>query len=170
MGERVPVIIDTSTLINFLAVDRVDLLARSRQYTFLVTEHAAAEVSEAYPEQLARFHRHIAQADIQESPVTALDELQIFAQLAATNRLGPGECASIAAAFARGFALAIDDKRALKEALARRPSLRILNTQTLMVEFIHDGLLDVTEADRIKRAWEDNHRFRLGFQSFMDLL
>lgn len=170
MHDRIPAIIDSSTLINFLAVDRGDLLERSPRYRFLITEHVHGEITDAYPEQLTRLQALLARGTIEEQPVTAINELEVFARLAATNRLGPGECASIATASERGLVLAIDDRRATREALSLNPGLRILDTQALMVELIHDGVIDVPAADQIKLAWETHYRFRLPFRSFGDVL
>lgn len=170
MDDRKLAIIDSSTLINFLAVDRADLLERNRRYRFLITEHVRSEVSDAYPEQLARLVELLDRNAIKESPVTALNELEVFARLAASNRLGQGECASIAAASERSLVLVIDDKRATREASTLNPHLVIVNTQALMVELIQDGIIDVPAADTIKATWETHHRFRLPISSFADVV
>ena len=54
---------------------------------------------------------------------------------------------------------------------ARRtdPTLRILTTQDLMVSMIHEDLLDIAEADRIKDDWALRHRFRLKLRSFREI-
>ena len=170
MQGHEPVIIDSSTLINFLVVDRGDLLERNPRYRFIVTEHVRGEITDAYPEQLARLEVLIGRGAVEECPVTATNELHVFARLAATNRLGPGECASIAAASERGVVLVIDDRRAMREARSLNPNLRIVDTQSIILELIHDGIIDVAVADQIKHAWETQHRFRLPFSSFADLL
>ena len=170
MDGREPVVIDTSTLINFLAVGRVDLLARHPKYRFVVTEHARAEVTDHFPEQLERMNAGFAAGALEETPVTALNELQTFAALAADGRLGDGECASIAAASKRGVRLAMDDKTAVKRALAFDPTLRISNTQDLVVSLIREGLLDVRAADAMKAEWAVSYRFVLKLKSFGDLV
>ena len=48
---RLPALIDTSVLINFLKIDGVDLLARHPHYQFIVTDHVAGELKDYYPEQ-----------------------------------------------------------------------------------------------------------------------
>lgn len=170
MDGRQPVIIDTSTLINFLAVDRVDLLAENLRYRFIVTEHAREEVVGHYPEQLASLQAALASGTLEEGPVVAIEELELFARLAATKQLGPGECASIAAASQRGFALAIDDKLAAKRARAESKELVILNTQQIIVESIQDGRIDVATADAIKQVWATQFRFLLKITSFGELI
>lgn len=170
MDGRQPVIMDTSTLINFLAVDRVDLLAETLRYRFIVTEHAREEVVGHFPEQLACLQAALGAGMLEEVPVIAIDELEMFAQLAAKKQLGPGECASIAAALRRGCALAIDDKLAAKKARAASKELVILNTQQIMVDSIHDGRIDVATADAIKQIWATQYRFLLKITSLAGLI
>lgn len=170
MDARQPVIIDTSTLINFLAVDRLDLLADNPRYRFVVTEHARDEVTGHYPDQLERLRAAIDSGQLEERPVVAIDELQLFARLAVTKQLGPGECASIAAAVMRRHALAIDDKLAAKKARAESRELVILNTSQIMVESIQEGRIDVATADAIKATWATHFRFVLKIKSFAELL
>jgi predicted nucleic acid-binding protein len=164
------VITDTSTLVNFLRIGRVDLLAGLTSYRFVVTDHVRYEVASFYPAQLSNFEfAHLAGHVVEITLDTPADRT-VFAELKAL-RLGDGECASIAAALNRGFPLAIDDIRARKKAVARDPSLRLLDTIGLMVEAIQAGLLTVAEADTIKVDWETNHRFiKKHFSSFAELI
>ena len=80
--------------------------------------------------------------------------------LAASGRLGKGECSAISCAIHRGCALAIDDRRATSEAAARS-DIEIVRTQ---------NLLSIAEADAVKDEWEQRHRFRLTISSFAELL
>ncbi len=86
------------------------------------------------------------------------------------GRLGSGQCAAIACASIRGHALAIDDRRAIAEAQRLDAGLTVLQTSDLVVMMIYDSLLSVAEADAIKTMWETEHRFRLTFASFVDIL
>lgn len=172
MGTDAPtyVIADTSTLVNFLRVGRVDLLAGLTSYRFAVTNHVRAEVTAFYPAQLASFEFALMAGHIVEITLDAPAELVVFGELKRL-RLGDGECASIAAALSRATPLAIDDIRARKKALGRGPGLRLLDTMGLMVEAIQAGLLTVPEADAIKVDWEKNHRFiKKHFLSFAELI
>ena len=90
--------------------------------------------------------------------------------LAASGRLGKGECSAIACAIHRGYALAIDDRRAAREATAAFSDLEIVRTQDLIVSMIDQNLLSIAEADAIKDEWEQRHRFRLTISSFAELL
>jgi predicted nucleic acid-binding protein len=163
---RRDVVTDTSILINFLNVDRLDLLARCSGYRFLVTEHVKREVTVHYPRQVERLDKGISSGTLVEIVVNSLEELETFAELSTTKRLGSGECAAIAAAAHRGLMLAIDDKQASKTARKLCKAHNVLDTVDLMVSFIKEGLLDIAEADSIKLAWETKYRFRLAFTSF----
>ena len=106
-------VIDTSTLINFLRVDRVDLLAGLASYRFLVTDHVRHEVTSVYPAQLSVLefailagHLHVLSVDSTEA---------VFLEMKRQN-LGDGECAAIAAACSLGVPLVIDDRRARNRA------------------------------------------------------
>lgn len=164
------VVLDTSVLINFLAVDRMDLLSRHPGYRFLVTEHVRGEVTAHYGEQVERLDAALATNALEETRVEAVEELALFAQLTQNRRLGLGECAAIAAAVHRGHVLAIDDKVARRAALALSQSLSVIDTQAAMVSLIRAGVLSVEDADAIKTDWETNHSFALKLRSFEDIV
>lgn len=163
------VITDTSVLINFLVLDRAELLARLPDHRFVVTDHVRAEVTAHYQEQLQRLEEAFAAGTLQEIQVTDLEEVRLFAQLTATG-LGVGECSAVAVAAHRKLSLAIDDKRAIKKVKALRLGLSILSTESLVVSLIQHGVLSIAEADDMKDAWQRDHRFRLAFDSFAERL
>jgi predicted nucleic acid-binding protein len=163
------VVTDTSVLVNFLRIDRTDLLGRhSRDY--VVTDHVAAELTDHYPDQQTRYADAVAAGEVRELTVTAPDSVELFGRLSASGRIGAGECSAIALAVTRHLVLAIDDRRAIKEALRFERDLKILKTQDLMVSMIRESLLELHEADAIKKVWAERHRFRLSFGSFSELL
>lgn len=160
----VDVLLDTSVLVNFLRIDRYDLLANHPGYRFVITDHVRGEVSD--PVQKKRLEAAVADGTLQETSVQSLDEVTLFAQL--TARLGQGESAAIAAAAKRSFLVALDDRAAKKVAATHCPAGNVLDTVDLIVSLIHAGLLTVAEADTIKATWETQHRFRLKFVSFSE--
>ncbi len=165
------VVADTSVILNFLKLDRLDLLGRFPR-RFLATEHVAAEIT--HPEQQARYTAAVAAGHLDTCTVTDPAEVALFARLGQDERLGPGECAAIAVALLRGHTLAIDDNkavgRALREAGLAAARLDILRTPDVVVGLIRAGVLDVAVADAIKVAWATHHRFRIKAASFQDLL
>ena len=167
------VVADTSVLINFLRIDRMDLIA-AHPASFIATDHVAAEIADTYPEQQARYAAALKAAQITEQRIDDPAELEIFLRLAAKGRLGAGERAAIAVALNRGCALAIDDSRAIPRALQEvalgENALSILRTQDIVVELIRKGVVSVEAADAIHVDWATNHRFKLNIASFQDLL
>lgn len=160
---------DTSVLVNFLRIDRMALL-RDLPCQFLVTDHAASEVKDFYPEQVERYNAALATDCIEACAVTDDVALQIFGRLTGTSRLGIGESATIALALTSGAGVAIDDRRAINEARRIEANLPIFRTTDLVVEMIRCDLLKLSEADAMKFEWETNHRFRIPIGSFSELL
>jgi predicted nucleic acid-binding protein len=163
------IITDTSVLINFLKIDRLDLLGSySRQ--FLVTDHVREEITFAYPGQVDCYDQGLKAGFFQGIMVNSLPELNLFGRLFQDGRLGQGECSAIAAAIHRGCAVALDDRRAIKEVQLIAPELEILTTQALMVCLIRESTLTLAEADVILEDWAINHRFKLKIKTFQELL
>lgn len=155
---------DASVLINFLRIDRMDLIAR-HSHDFIVTDHVAAEISDRYPEQRKRFAEAI--DAVSQTSVVSPEEMSLFESLSASGRLGAGECSAVAVH--RRHVLAIDDRLAATQARRVDQALRLLTTQNLMVSMIEEGLLDVAEADGIKDDWASRHRFLLKLNSFREV-
>ena len=164
---QIVVITDTSVLINFLVLDRAELLARLPTHRFVVTDHVRAEVTQHYPDQLQRLEQAFADGVLQELSVSDLAEVQTFAGLTAQG-LGVGECSAIAVALHRQFTLAIDDRQATKKIAKLGYQIAVLTTESVMVLLIHQNVLTIDEADAMKLDWETNHRFRLMFASFRE--
>lgn len=167
--SKIVVITDTSVLINFLVLDQTGLFARLPNHRFVVTDHVRAEVTHHFTEQLQRLEAAFAAGILEEIHVTDLQEVQLFAQFTATG-LGVGECSAIAVAAHHKLALAIDDKRAVKKLKNAGLNLTIHSTESIVVLFIQHSVLTIAEADAMKQDWEQNHRFRLAFDSFAERL
>jgi len=171
MAEDRPDILvtDTSVLINFLAIDRMDLIG-GHPSRFLATDHVAAEITDHFPEQQERYQAAVAANHVVEVSVATPQEVDLFGQLASTRQLGTGECSAIALAICQRHRLAIDDRRARNQALAIQRELQVVSTQDLVVEMIQADLLDVATANAIKTDWHNNHSFTLKLDSFAELL
>jgi predicted nucleic acid-binding protein len=167
------VITDTSVLINFLRIDRMDLIG-AHPCPFIVTDHVAEEVAESYIDQRARLDAALMAGHLTQQSIDDASEVEIFLRLGQRGRLGSGERSAIAVALHRGWTLAIDDSRAIKRAiqeadLSDKP-LPILRTRDVMVQLIEAGIIDIAHADAIKDDWRANHRFALAIRSFADLI
>jgi predicted nucleic acid-binding protein len=167
---RSDAIIDSSKLVNFLKIDRADLLASHPGYRFIVVDAVRNEVTKYYPAQVARLEAAFAAGQLfsdQPAAATSIAELAAFAAMASI-KIGVGERAAIAAAKTRGLPLAMDDERAWKRAAS---GLSRLDTMSVMVALIKAGVVDVGAADAIKSDWESNHKFiKKHFSSFAELI
>ncbi len=160
-------VLDASVLINFLTIDRIDLLQHLPGHRFVITAYVAGELT--CPSQASRLESAIQIGAIQLLPTGSHQELATFAQLTAI--LGIGESAAVAAAQHRAMAVALEDPAARRaaESLVGKHNNRC--TADLMVSGIQASLITVAQADTIKADWEANHRFALPqFKSFGDLL
>jgi predicted nucleic acid-binding protein len=162
-------ITDTSVLINFLNIDRVDLLL-SYSGTFLITEHVVEEITVNFPDQRDRLNNAIENEILVVVSVTHETELVIYNELIKEGRLGSGECSAIACAIFRKCSLAIDDVRARKQANQQSAMLKIINTQDIIVKLIHDRVLSIEEADEIKQVWQMKYKFTLKIKSFTEVI
>ena len=163
------IVTNTSVLINFLNINRLDLLSSS-SLLFLVTEHVREEIILDYSEQVQRYEQVLKEGIINEIVVDSLTELTLFSHIKQNPRLGQGECSAMTIAINRGYSLAIDDRRAIKEAFVLAPKLTIVKTEDIMVIMIKEKLLTVAEADIILADWAANYRFQLKIKSFSELL
>jgi predicted nucleic acid-binding protein len=167
------VIADTSVLINFLRIDRMDLIG-AHPASFIATDHVAAEIADTYLDQQTRYEVALTAGQVTQHRIDDPAELDIFLRMAEKGRLGAGERSAIAVALNRGCALAIDDSRAIYRALEEAGiagnALTIVRTQDIIVELVRNGVVSVEAADAIHVDWATNHHFKLKIASFHDLL
>ncbi len=157
---------DTCILINFSILDRLDLLGALADFEFLVLENVVEEVRR--PEHQPRLRSALERGHLRRIEIVDVETLSIFAEL--RRSMGGGEAACLAVAATHGWLIASDEKKVfLREANNRLGPGRILNTPGLLVLAIRAGLMTVEEADRAKRILEQ-HRFRMRFSSFKDVL
>lgn len=161
------VVADTSVLINFLKLDRMDLIARHSS-EFLITNHVSDEVTKHYISQSARLIRALESGILQERSVVDEQDMALFGTLC--TDLGTEESSAIAFALHRDYALAIDDGKAIKIAKKVSKSLKIYRTQDLFQSMIQEDLIDIEEADGLKQELETMHRFKMPFPSFANLI
>ena len=144
--SRTDAIIESSTLVNFLKIDRADLLASHPSYRFIVVDAVRIEVTKRYAAHVARLDAALAAGQLfedQPAAATSIAELAAFAAMASI-RIGVGERAAIAAAKTLGLPLAMDDERAWKRAGS---GLTRLDTVSVMVALVKVGVIDVATAD-----------------------
>lgn len=164
--DRSAVVCDTSVLLNFLVLDRIDLLAEHPRYRFHLPEEVRLEV--AVPLEAERLERCLREGAIEILRLQTIEDLTRFAEL--DRVLGRGEAAAIAAAAARRWLVAIDERgRALRAARECVGATRIVNTPGILLASIRAGDLEIAQADKLKAELETK-RFRMRFGSFRELL
>lgn len=165
-------IADSSVLLNFLNIDRMDLIG-SHQPRCAATQEVVAEIQ--YLHQKERLEKAIGHGHLEVIAVTDPREVELFARLSAgpVRRLGPGERSSIAVALNRGYPLAMDDKRAVGPAqvlaAAESKSLIVYGTQDICLRLIGSGHISIAQADIFLVEWRTQHRFNLPIRSFAEL-
>jgi predicted nucleic acid-binding protein len=164
-GNRV-VLTDASVLINFLHLDRLDLLGNLPGHEFLVPDHVAEEIRD--PGQRQRLETGIRSGFLTILPITDLEEVESYARFHRT--LGQGESACLAVALRRGCFVASDERGLFRRTAATAIGKgRIFTTPDLLVLAIRAGLATVADADGWKVILEAN-RFRMRFSSFREIL
>ena len=160
------VVSDSSVLINFLHLGRLEFFARLPGHRLVITEEVDAEIKR--PEQRAELDRMLDLGLIERVPITNLETLTLAAELMAY--LGRGEAASLAVARERDWWLACDEKgRFRSEAIERLGKERLLGTPELFVLAIRARMMSIDEADAAKAQLE-RHRFKMSFESFRQRL
>lgn len=160
---------DTSVLINFLKIKRIDLLQEC-SHSFFITDHVQNEITESYPDQSALLKTALDKNILTKVTVNSSEELKIFVELSKSGQLGAGECAAIASAVHQKNYLAIDDNQAIQKASALLLPNFILRTQDLILIMIQENLLSIAEADEFLLVWAQQHRFKLKLNSFNELI
>ena len=157
------IVLDTSVLLNFVNIGRIELLGQ-------------LGASVVLPDQVLDEIRRPAQREAVEDAMAAgiLDlqsirnpaDVALFADLRAGGRLGAGECAVLAVALARNWVAGLQDRRARIEGQRRRKDLALCQTEDLVLMLIRAGRLTVEEADGFLVEWATRHRFRARLTSF----
>lgn len=138
---------DTSLLLNFLRIDRTDILGALPGFRFHVLNHVVNEVTKE--PHATRLQEALREAHVVQFELTDLDAIADYNALRAN--LGDGEAATIAAAGHLHWIVGMDERgRAKREAAARVGEENLLNTPGLLVHTVRAGLLSLEEAEQIR--------------------
>jgi predicted nucleic acid-binding protein len=160
------VVVDTSCLINFLVLDRLDIFHALRGYTFVVPNHVVAEVQE--PTERTRLDAALKAGILVECEITDPEEIALYVAL--RRILGDGESACLAVAATRRWAMATDEKgRLRREVYDRLGESYLVNTPGILVSAIHDGIITVAEAECMREILARN-RYVIDVPPFADLV
>jgi predicted nucleic acid-binding protein len=163
---RLLVVADSSFLINFLAVDRMDILSRLQQFQFNVVNHVLAEIR--YETQRLRLQAALEARTVTEIEITDPAEILLYDEF--RRFLGDGESASLAVAVRRRWVIAADEKGAFRrELFARLGDEYLLDALGALVTAIKADIITVADAQAV-RAQMRGHRFEMDATPFDELL
>lgn len=166
-GSSVQVVVtDANILINFMHAERLALLGMLTSFEFVLPAEVVSEITD--PVQRAQLETALTRGELRTIVLEDIAELTIYAAL--RQLMGKGEAACLALAEARRWLIASDEKKRFRrEVFVRLGEDRLVTTAGLFVLAIRAGLLSVEEADQAKVVLEQ-HRFRMKFRSFRDLI
>ena len=163
---RLLVVADSSFLINFLAVDRMDILSRLLQFRFHVVNHVRAEIR--YESQRVRLRAATESGGVTEIEITEPGEILLYDEF--RHFLGDGESASLAVAVSRRWVIAADEKgRFRRELFGRLGEDYLLDTLGALVTALREGVITVVDADALREQLRV-HRFEMDPTPFDELL
>jgi predicted nucleic acid-binding protein len=163
---RLLVVADSSFLINFLALDRLDILAALQQFRFHLLDHVVAEIR--HDDQRSRLEVGIQGRVLEPLEIEDLDEVRLYDEF--RQILGDGEAACLAVAVRRRWLLAGDEKgRFQRELFSRLGAKYLLNTLGALVMAVRAGVLTIEQAERLREELR-KRRFETGLRPLRELL
>lgn len=163
---RLLVVTDSSFLINFLVLDRMDILGGLRQFRFHMVNHVTAEIR--YEDQRRRLRASIESGVMTEIEITEPGEILLYDDL--RRFLGDGESASLAVAVSRRWVIAADEKgRFRRELVARLGENYLLDTAGALVTAIRAGAITLAQAETLRARLREN-RFEMDPRPFDELV
>jgi predicted nucleic acid-binding protein len=148
---RSPIGFDSSVLINFCAVRRLDVLVAACLPARYVLADVLQELEAACREQVDEL---LARNDLAVATLHGRDELQRWAIY--TQRLDAGEAATLAAAVARGWSIAVDERAARRIAANDLGTDRITGTVGILRAAVAQDHITIDEGDRLLQLMIDD--------------
>jgi len=139
-----PIGFDSSVLINFCAVRRLDILVAACPPPRYVLADVLEELEPDCGQQVDEL---LAQDELAASTLEGRDELERWATY--TLRLDAGEAATLAAAATRGWSIAVDERAARRIAAQDLGTSRITGTVGLLRAAVAQSQLTIEEGDRL---------------------
>lgn len=163
---RLLVVADSSFLINFLVLDRMDILGELAQFRLHVLNHVRAEIR--YENQRARLQAAVDSGIMTEIEITDPSEILMYAEF--RQFLGDGESASLAVAVSRRWVIAADEKgRFRRELFGRLGENYLLDTAGALVTAIKAGAISVELAEALRAQLRGN-RFEMDPRPFDEMI
>lgn len=162
------VITDANILINFIKIDRLDILQKLQIYAFYIPEEVYVEIT--YPAQRLVLDQVLGEGWLRKTEIADQNELLSYTRY--RQQMGDGEAACLAIATCRRWIMACDEEK--NKLISREIQYELgkgylLNTPGILLKAIHESILTVSQADAIKCSLAQN-RFVMSFASFQDLI
>jgi len=146
-------LLETSVLISFLKILRLDILGLLDR-DLVITEEVDAEIKGAkYPFQRQHLNSHLELGTVRIVQLEELATVNLKSQMLALGAFGTGECSSAAKALELDCVVAMTDLDAIKAFQRKYPDLKVCSVLDLMCELVCDGQLSVADADLILPSW-----------------
>ena len=126
--------IDANVLINFMHIERLDILGMLSEWTFVAPQEVTNEITDE-PQGLA-LRDAMDAGHVEQTTLSSIDELEKYADFNRT--LGKGESACLALALHRGWTIASDEKGTFRRTvIGEIGNERLITTPDIIVQAIH---------------------------------
>lgn len=165
------VIVDTSSLLNFVLTGTLDLLLSLSGFTIRIPPRVYVEIEPGRGREAVFSAIEAGRLSVESLTDEEMAESEALQEARAEGSLDPGEAQVVAVATSRGWRALVDDKAAQRVLNAHRGSASWLTTPAIIVEAIRQSRLTVEQADALRDAMDAKAHFRMkGFKSFRELL
>ena len=146
MSKDEIVVLDTSTIINLIDMNCLEILSKLPGFIWMTPVHVTEEIhTKTHRTQLKRALRT---GYIEEVEITEFKEMEIFMRF--TTRFGESaDSACLTLAQSRGWLIGSDDKAVKHEAANKLGQVKIIDTRTILEEAVRRNLMDAKIAESL---------------------
>jgi predicted nucleic acid-binding protein len=166
-----PVIVDSSSLLNFVLTGSLDLLLGLSGYSFRIPPRVYVEMEPGRGREAVLKALEAGALAVESLTNDEMAKSEALQEARAGGSLDAGESQVVAVAICRGWRALVDDRAAQRVLKSQRGEGGWLTTPEIIVEAIGQGRLNVDQADALREAMDGQAHFRMkGFGSFRELL
>ena len=144
-----PCVVDASVLLNLGPVRGVAVLTENVRYAWKVTPIVRGEVR--HPETRMALERAILDGRVELAEIDSASEREMVLWAEWSRQLDAGEAEAVTLAIARGWLVAIEDRKGQRVLNARLGAGRWINCANLLIDAVEDQRLSLAEGDEIFR-------------------
>lgn len=141
----IPCVVDSSVVLNLCGARALPILVENLRYDWKVTPLVRGEVRNA--ECRMALERAIIESRLQlmEIDTTSADETRLWGEW--STRLDAGEAETLVLAVARGWLIAVEDRKAQRAMDQSVGTGRWINCANVLLDGVDDGRVSLAEAD-----------------------